>query len=378
MPTKRPDGRWMKMVTVGLDADGKLVRKAVYGKTKAEAKTKADALEKQSSPSSFYVDPNKIMLTEWLYEWLETVAKGRVRTNTWESYEGVIRVHLAPAFVGLALSKLQPHAIRRFYTDKLNSGLSGRTVQYMHTVLNAALKQAVIDEILTRNPCDAVRKPQKTKKEIKPLDQDQINILLKAANKHRLHPLFLLDWATGLRRSELLGLRWQDLNLKQGTLSVNQTIMVTKNGLEFSEPKSKTSRRTITIPIEVVRELQSHRARQAELRLRTGFHYQPYDLVFAREDGHPIDPRGLSQQFKNLIKKAGLPETVRLHDLRHTHATQLMLMGEHLIKAQHRMGHATIQQTAEYTHLVPNIKIASSRNSPLSSTSKKLRKLSSV
>lgn len=354
MLKKREDGRFMKMVPVGYDEQGNSVRKAVYAKSSTELTHKVDKLTKEHNPYQYY-DGRKITVGEWVDEWLQTVVKNTVRINTWESYEGTAKKHIIPAFGGIPLTKLQPQMIRRLYQEKLSSGLSGRTVQYIHTILNAALKQAVIDELINKNPCDAVKKPQKKKKEIKPLSQEQIHKLLEAAKDSKYHTIILLDWATGMRRGELVGLRWQDINFKRRTVSVQQTIIVTKAGPEISDPKSETSRRTISIPVEVVRDLERLKAHQAEHRLKMGFNYQNCDLAFPRLDGRPMDPRDLTKEFKRIVKKAGLPDTIRLHDLRHTHATLLMLMDEHLIKAQHRLGHATLQQTSEYTHLVPKM-----------------------
>nr|WP_026329434.1 site-specific integrase [Propionispira raffinosivorans] len=275
---------------------------------------------------------------------------------------GIVRDHSASSSKTIPwndpLAKLQPQAIRAFYDEKKSTGLSDRSVQYMHTVLNAALKQAVLDEIIEKNPCTVasvrIKKPQRTK-EINVLSQEQVNKLLAAATDWR-KIIFFIAWGTGLRREELLGLRWQDIDFKQGTLSVNTTVICTKAfGSMINKPKNTSSYRTIPISKEILHDLQKYRVVVKSEQL-SSLNYENNDLVFARKDGKPHDPRRLSKDFKKFIISAGLPEKFHLHDLRHTHATQLLQLGVHPKVVQYRLGHSTFQQTMDtYSHVFPQM-----------------------
>jgi len=355
MPKKRADGRYQKKVCTHHDDEGNPVYKFVYAKSKEELDDKVSELKRKISRVS-YIDTDTYPLGDWLDEWINTIVKDKLRQNTWESYETVIRLHLKPKLGSIPLGKLQPQAIRKVFTEKITEGYSGRSVQYMHTILSAALKQAVIDDILIKNPCMAVQKPRKTKKEINPLSQEQTNTFLATAKNTVFYTILFLAWGSGLRREELLGLRWKDVDTKKGTITVNQTVIVTKDGPTISEPKNKSSYRTIPIQKEIITSLQSHKVVINEQQLQGGLGYTKLDLVFPRPNGLPRDPRQLSKDFKAVAKKAGLPDKFTLHDLRHTHATQLLALGIHPKIVQYRLGHSTFQQTMDtYSHVLPQM-----------------------
>ena len=234
--TKRKDGLWMASVTVNYNSEtGKVKRNYFYGKSRKEVQEKlTEALH--NIKSGTFVEPNKTTVAQWLDTWLYEYKKPIVRQTTFESYEVMVRVHLKPLIGHLKLKDLRPDNLQRLYNQKLNrgradgrGGLSPRTVRYIHTVLNEALEQAVKNSLLIRNVCTAVSPPpEKAKNNINPLNIEQVNILLKEIKSNRLYTAILLDIGTGLRRGELLALRWQDVDLKNNLLTVKQSLVRVK------------------------------------------------------------------------------------------------------------------------------------------------------
>lgn len=233
---------------------------------------------------------------------------------------------------------------------RLDTGLfSARTVQYTHTVLQHALKQAVNDGLIPRSPCDAVDPPQVSREEIQPLDRDQVRTLFDAARGDRLEALYTVAVHCGLRQGELLGLKWEDVNLQDGTLQVRRTL---SNG-EFTAPKTAKSRRQIKLTAGSVAALKAHRKRQPEERMERAGLWQDQGLVFASEVGTPISRHNLTRRWKALLKRARLPQSIRFHDLRHTCATLLLSRSVHPKIVQELLGHATIAITLDtYSHLL--------------------------
>lgn len=182
-----------------------------------------------------------------------------------------------------------------------------------------------------------------------------MNKFLSVAREHRLFPAFLLEWGTGIRCGELLGLKWEDVDLNKGYISIRRSLIMLKGGLGFSEPKTEKSRRTIPLPVEVVKELKSWKTKQAEEKLFLGPAYQDNGLVICEVDGTPLAPRNFTRLFEKLLKEAELPK-IRFHDLRHTHATMLLVLGEHPKVVQERLGHSTITMTLDtYSHVMPGL-----------------------
>lgn len=296
-------------------------------------------------------------------------------------YESLIRVHIAPELGDVKLRDLRPEHLQRFYNEKLASGatrreggLSPRTVHYMHAVLHSSLKQAVREGLVPRNVADDVSPPRHERSEINPPSSEEMARLLDAAQGHRLYVLFLLAWATGARRGELLGLRRQDVDLDRRIMTIARTLHRTRaQGLVFTEPKTPLSRRSVPLPEIARRELMAHLERQNAERLLVGAAYEDQGLVFATPDGKPVDPDNAARTFDGLLKKAGLPH-YRFHDLRHAFATHLLELGEHPKVVQGLLGHSTINQTLNtYTHLMPGLmeKAASRLNEALEKATRK-------
>lgn len=360
---KRKDGTWHARASMGYDpATGKPKRKSFYGKTRREAAGRmAQAL--QEVKNSSYVEPTKTTLGEWLDKWLTGYKKGQLRPSTYESYEWLINFYLKPALGKIPMAKLQANMLQSFYNEKLEGGrqdggggLSTRTVRYLHAIARQALQQAVKEGLLSRNVADATSPPTIKNKQMRPLMETELLAFLEAAEEDRLFAAYLLAATTGLRRGELLGLCWDCVDLETWIIVVKRQLLKLKSGLVLDETtKTGSGKRNITLTDNTVEELKAFRRRQAREKLLLGEAYQDKNLVFCKEDGTPLDPVEFTKHFQRLLKKAGLPK-VRLHDLRHTHATLLLQRGVHAKIVQERLGHASFTMTLDlYSHVIPEM-----------------------
>jgi integrase len=250
------------------------------------------------------------------------------------------------------VDKLSPAHLQALYRSKLDENLSGRTVQYLHVVIHRALKQVLRWGLVARNVAEAVDPPKVMKKEMKRLSSQQARQLLIAAASDRLEALYVLAVHTGLRQGELLGLRWDDIDLEGSILRVRRTL---SDG-EFTVPKTTRSRRSVRLTAAAVEALKRHSARQADEMTRVGDIYQDQGLVFASEIGTPLNRHNLSQRsFKPLLKRAGLPK-IRFHDLGHTAATLLLTKNVNPKVVSEMLGHATVAKTLDMdSHVLPNM-----------------------
>ena len=360
--TRRKNGLWMAQVTIGRDPEtGKLKRATFYGKTRQEVADKLTKALRERQQGTF-VAPHKLNLGEWLDTWLWEYKKPKLRPTTFDSYEMLIRCHLKPALGHVPLRDLRPEHLQHFYNAELQQGASARTVRYCHTLLHGALAHAEKHQLVARNVSKLTERPRAVRKEMHTFTLDQLTEkLLPAIAKDRLFAAIFLAFGTGLRRGELLGLRWKDVDVKTGTLQVKQTLVRVTNHhvpkgegrtlLIFQEPKTSPSRRTIPIPEECLVALKQHKARQAEEKLLLGQAYQDHGLVFCQASGKPIDPRNFLRSFDRIIEQAGLPPS-RIHDARHTFATLMLELGESPKTVQTMLGHSRVAITLDiYSHV---------------------------
>lgn len=357
---QRPDGRWAAQITIGYDpSTGKPKRQTFYGKTWAEVNEKITKARYEQQIGAL-IEPTKITLGEWLDIWLNNYKKMKIEKTTLGSYDTLIRTHIKPVIGGIQLRQLQPSNLQAFYNflqekgRKKDSGsLSPRTIHYIHTIISAALKQAVKEGFIIRNPAEATELPKMKKADVEPLTIEEVNGFLETIKTDRLFPAFCLALKTGLRRGEILGLRWQDIDFKGKKLHVRQTLVEAREPGEkkkvtllFKPPKTEKSKRTIPLTDDIIKLLKAHKAKQNEEKLFFGKKYHDNGLVFCSEDGKPIWPRNFLRRFTNLQKKAGI-EHHRLHALRHTFATLLLAEGEELRNVQELLGHERISTTAD-------------------------------
>jgi integrase len=330
--------------------DGK--RRYVSAKRKGDAE-RALRQAMTDVDRGFVFDGGTLTLEDYLTRWLKDSVENTVRRSTFAQYKSVVNRHIIPALGRLKLKSITPAHARSLYREKLDCGLAPRTVQYMHVTLHKALKQAVMDGLIPRNVADAVKAPQAHKKEAKPLTPAEVAALLSAASGDRLEALYVTAVHTGLRRGELLGLKWTDINLDARTLSVQRSL--DKDGT-FNAPKRSKSRRTVTLTPQAAEALKGHRAHQNEERLWLGSLWEDRDLVVPNRRGKPMNADNLyHRDFKPLLQRAGL-SGFTFHSLRHTCATLLLAKNVNPKIVSELLGHATISQTMDtYSHVMPGM-----------------------
>lgn len=332
--------------------------------TKKEAKKRMHELAHKIETGQ-YIEPSELTLKEFLLKWLEDYCESNLAPSTFESYEMIIKTHLIPVLGNIKVENLEPMHVKRYQTHKLKSGrkdgkeggLSKRTVQYHHRVLSKALKHAVRWKVMDNNPCNYIDAPSPDKPEIHSLSQEQIDKLLNIA-ENWVYDLIYIAVFTGMRRGEILALRWKDIDFKEKVIQVKQSVTKpTGKDLIFRQPKNKSSIRPINVDDGVIKILKRKRREQKENKLRAESKYNnEYDnLVFRGAFGKPILPRRATRRFNLTAKKAELSD-FRLHDLRHTHATLMLKAGVHPKIVQERLGHSTISQTLDtYSHVIPSM-----------------------
>jgi len=313
-----------------------------------------------------YVRPTKLTVGDYLEQWLQSYAKVNTGPRTYERYEEIAHAHLIPALGCIPLVALQPQHIQSYYAKALHSGrrnggggLSEQTVLHHHRVLYQALKHAVKHGVLVRNVAEAVDPPRPERKEMAALGPEAVNIFLEASRPTPYYVLFYTDVYTGLRRSELLALRWCYVDLDMAVLSVVETLHQLHNReFVFRQPKSRKGRRQIALSPSVALLLRQHRAKQETDWRQLGLKLSPNDLVFSQPDGSPLQPDSITQAFKRLTRSIGV-QGLRLHDLRHTHATLMLRQGVHPKIVSERLGHSTVAITLDtYSHVLPGLQEA--------------------
>jgi integrase len=381
--TKRKDGRYHAAAYV-YRPDGTRTRKFVYGKTRDEVNQKLIELQektRQGVPAATSAMP----LADYLTYWLATIAPARLKPATLNSYEGLTRLYIAPALGKKKLNRLSPSDVRLFLAEFKNGCLcclrgvdaargahnrtccavgkccmrrpSARTVQYVHAVLRSALQQAVREELIARNVARIVETPTVARQEVRPLDAAEAKMLLKAAHSHRLYALWLLLVSTGLRRGEVLGLTWADIDLANGQLRVRRNLQRIKRELIFGTPKTMRSVRTVSLPKRCVAALTTHKITQTKERAVAGdkwqpLPHQPNGLIFTTATGRATDPRSLNRMLTVLCRNAKI-RRVRVHDLRHTCASLLLAQGVDARTIMETLGHSTITMTLDtYAHVM--------------------------
>jgi integrase len=290
--------------------------------------------------------------------------------RTAEGYESIIRQHFIPGIGNLPLTQLKPEHLQRYYSEKLASGrcdgngaLSQTTVNHHHTCLHRALKIALKWGLISRNPADAVTPPRPQRSEMHTMNEDEVQTFLEVAKKTPYYALFYLAIFTGMRRSELLALRWCDIDLDMCEISVVRSLHHLRDGsLVFRQPKTAKGRRMIALTPSTALMLREYRESQESASLMLGMPLKDDDLVFSQVDGKPLLPDTVSHAWVKTVERAGLKH-FRLHDGRHTHASIMLKQGIHPKIVQERLGHATISTTLDlYSHVAPGLQEAAARH----------------
>lgn len=353
---------WEGRYTAGYDpGTGKQIQRSITGKTQKEVAQKLKATT-AAIDAGTYTAPSKMTVGQWLDIWAAEYLGG-VKPLTVSAYTATIKTHLKPGLGAIKLEALNTHTIQGLYNslsdpEKGEKALSPKTVRNVHGVLHKALQQAVANGYLRFNPADPCILPRVVKKEIKPLDENQISAFLKAIKGHKYEDLFTVTLFTGMREGEALGLMWDCVDLSKGTILINKQLQQVKGGKgEYCLAPTKNSKgRTITLAPFVVTVLKRVKHRQLENRLRYGELWEDTDFVFTNELGQHLIHVTVYKNFKKVMEEIGSPET-RFHDLRHSYAVASIKSGDPIKTVQENLGHATASFTLDvYGHVTEQMK----------------------
>jgi integrase len=350
---QRQDGRWEAKAPIAPGAAGR-ARRSVYGRTRREVVDKLRVLQTQAANGA--VPDERVTVEAHVTAWLKA-KRATVRPGTHVRYEQLVRLHIVPGLGRKRLARLTPRDLQNFYGTLLEAGSAPRTVGNVHRVLHAALKEAAQWGLVTQNVAALVSPPRPPRAPMRTLTAAQAGDLLKAATDERLEALYVLALHTGMRKGELLGLRWNDVDLKAQTLHIQGSLQpIPGKGLQVVEVKTESSRRQIRLGTASSEALRRHRVRQAQERLRAGETWTDLDLVFPNTTGRPTHPGNfLRRDFDPLLKRAGVPR-VKFHELRHTCATLLLGEGVHPKIVSELLGHSDITVTLNlYSHVLPTM-----------------------
>lgn len=343
--SKRPDGTWEGKVSLGYDGEGKRKRKTVYGRTRQEVKGKLDELKRQIEGGTF--SDAKLTMNVYLEQWL--TEKGReVKPQTAEDYRYQLEKYVLPVIGRLELGKLTPLKVQAM-CGELSDRISPQRANKCRRVLSGALSQAVRWQLIARNPCDAVKPLKVAQTEMKLWVPKEAARFLDSARTHRLFALFYLAMSTGMRRGELLGLRWEDVG--ESYLVVRQAVIEQRGRIMITTPKTEKGARRIALSPDVGEVMNQHRDRQEAERQLLGTAWPDTGLVFVSEVGTLLHPRNFTRTWHTLQTNAGV-RRVKLHDLRHLHASMAIRSGVDPKVLADRLGHAKASFTLDvYTHL---------------------------
>ena len=351
--------------TTGYDpGTGKQVQRSITGKTQKEVAKKLKEAT-AAIDAGTYTAPSKLTVGQWLDIWTAEYLHG-VKPRTADSYKAIVKAHLKPGLGAIKLEALASHTIQSFYNSlsaprKGGDPLSAKTIKNIHGILHKALQQAVANGYIRFNPTDPCVLPKVVRKELKPLDEVQITAFLKAISGHRYEDLFTVTLFTGMREGEVLGLLWDCVDLKKGTITINKQLQKVRgsSGQYTLVPTKNSKGRTIAIAPSVVAVLKRTRVRQLENKLRYGELWEDTGFVFTDELGCHLKHQTVYLDFKKVMEDIGSPET-RFHDLRHSYAVASIRSGDDIKTVQENLGHATAAFTLDvYGHVTDQMKQAS-------------------
>lgn len=351
---------WSYVVDVGVTSAGRRKQKSKGGFATRRAAEAALTEVMGALATGSYADPAKISFEQYLLDhWLPAM-RATVRPLTWESYDRHCRKYLVPAFGRYPLHGVSVVSINALYGTLLRpeppaAVLSASTIRRIHATLHKALADAVRWQLIARNPAAFADPPRAAKPEMNVWSASDLQAFLAATTDDRLATLWLFMALTGVRRGEALGLRWSDVDLARGRAAIRQTILPIGHRAVVGEPKTARGRRSVALDGHTVEALRAHRRRQLEQRLLVGPDFHDNGLIFARPDGEPLNPEYVSRRFQRLVRASGLLP-VRLHDLRHTHATLALAAGVPTRVLSDRLGHSAMAVTTDiYQHAIPDL-----------------------
>jgi integrase len=337
--------------------------------TKKDAERRLSDLLHQIDTGTF-MKPGKTTLGEFLERWLKDYVWPNLAPRTAEGYETIVRRHLIPNLGNISITHLKPEHLQKYYSEMLSSGrcgsssgLSAQTVRHHHTALHKALQTAVEWGLLSRNIADAIRAPRAERQEMQTWGEEEVTLFLEAAKPTPYYAIFYTALFTGMRRSELLALRWQDVNFMLSQVYVSRGLHQLRDGsFIFRSPKTAKGRRMVALPPSAILVLTAHYEKQKlERALMGGKALSTDDLVFSTLEGKPLRPNTITRAWTIIAARAGL-RVIRLHDARHTHASLMLKQGIHPKIVQERLGHSTIAITLDtYSHVSPGLQEAAAK-----------------
>lgn len=355
---------WEARITTGYDpGTGKQVQRSITGKTQKEVREKMQAIAVELNNGT-YTEPSKTKVSEWFDTWQKTYLDG-TKPRTRAAYESDIRLYIKPALGAIRLQALDTHTIQNFYNGLTKprgekKALSAKTVQNIHGVLHHALNQAVANGLLRVNPADACKLPRREKKELKPLDENDISKFLKEIQGQRYEVLFLVTLFTGLREGEVMGLTWDCVDFKNGVLNINKQLQLHQekgiDAYQLVSPKNGKGRLVAAAP-SVMERLRQHKVIQAQRQLLVGELWgNPNGLVFTDDIGGHLTKSSVYRDFKAAVRAIGRPDA-RFHDLRHSYAVAALRSGDNIKTVQGNLGHATAAFTLDvYGHVTDSMR----------------------
>ena len=347
---QRPDGRWEWRTPPSFP-----VKKSLYAWRQEDVLKKRDEFLKDFE-QGLDLDAKKLTVAEYLDLWLEEAVEGSVWYTTFRDHKRNVRLHLKPAIGRIRLKDLTRMHVQRFINQKVKEGYAPRTVRYAHTTLSKALTQAVDWDLVPKNVASRAKLPKQKRKKRETLSAENVGAFFSAASEDRFGALYVLAVTSGLRPGELLALKWEDVDLEAGALSVRSSVSEDEGGPVIrEETKTSAGRRLELLPV-AVEALKKHRLRQNEERLRYQGLWRDLGLIFPSTTGTIMRRNNLHRRsYKPLLRRAGLPD-IRLYDLRHTFATLMFENREQLKLVSEMLGHASVRQTADtYTHVSPTM-----------------------
>lgn len=350
-----PDGRYRATLELGYGPGGKRLRKTWTCRTKAEARAKLKEATRLVD-DGYSVPDGKLTVTAFLDRWLTDAVAPNVKESALIQYRRVVRVHIEPTLGPRRLATLDPLDVAQLYREKLDKGLAPATVLYLHRILHRALGQAMRWKLTHHNVAAMVDAPRLPRSTVRAFTVEQARAFMSAVKGDRLESLYLVALAAGLRRGEVLALRWPDVNFDTGSLAVQRSLSKVEGGWAFTEPKTASSRRVVKLPAFAVEALREHRERQIEERIKAHVWADPA-LVFSTVIGTVIDGRNLLRLFKGHVKAAGMePESFTFHGLRHSAATLMLALGVHPKVVAEALGHSRVGITLDvYSSVLPHL-----------------------
>jgi integrase len=351
---RKIDRRWVGQLMDHTIPGGRY--RYVYAKTQKEVLKKLkEAIAR--ADAGLITEASRTTLGNYLDWWLENIVKNGVAHRTYHNYRSQVRNHILPALGKKKLKTLKLDDLENLYRSISNSGLSSASVHYVHSVLRRALNHAMVRGLVSRSVADGASLPRLDRKETETLTPEEVKRFLKAASGDRLEALYVIAVTCGLRQGELLGLRWEDVDLEAGTLKFRRQLQRSRDGSGMiSIPTKNKKNRVIRLCNDAIQSLKAHKERQVEQIASAKGHWRDPNLVFASTIGTPLDPSNVvDRSFKPLLKQAELPD-IRFHDLRHACATLLLSEGVPVKVVQEILGHSSVSVTMDvYSHVLPDM-----------------------